>query len=417
MVMRDILEQLSAAQTRLRAIHQAAEAEDRDLNEAERAEWDDLTGKVTALRERERRQMVLDAEERTAAQREPGQSVDAQPTDQKHGEWRSFGEFLQAVRWAQNDPRLSYKNLEGEAETRAMSMGTGAAGGFLVPEQFLDTLLQVDPQDAVVRPRASVIPAGDPPDAAIEIPALDQSGVRGIYSGVSVSWLDEGGAKPEAEPQFLNVRLEPKEVAGHTIVTDKLLRNSTAAGSLVSTLLRRAIVAAEDQAFLSGAGAGRPRGIIGHVSTIAVSRGVANEVAYQDIIGIYSRALLGGPLCWVASPTLLPQLMTMVDAAGNLVWQPNAREGAPGTLLGLPLIINQRSPALGARGDLLLADFDYYLIKDGSGPFVDASPHLRFLNNQTVIKAFWNVDGEPWLTSPLLLEDGVSTVSPFVVLE
>ena len=70
MVMRDILEQLSAAQTRLRAIHQAAEAEDRDLNEAERAEWDDLTGKVTALRERERRQMVLDAEERTAAQRE-----------------------------------------------------------------------------------------------------------------------------------------------------------------------------------------------------------------------------------------------------------------------------------------------------------------------------------------------------------
>lgn len=416
MAMREILEQLTAAQTRLHAIHKAAEAENRDLNEAEHKEWDDLTGKVTALREREKRQVALDAEERAAARREPGRAPDAQPQGEQAQEWRGFGEFLQAIRWAQNDPRLQYKKLEGDAEQRVLSMGVGVAGGFMVPTQFRPQLLQVDPQGAVVRPRATVIPAGDPPDAAIDIPALNQAGARGVYSGVTVTWIGEGVAKPESEPQFLRVTLDPNEVAAHTIVTDKLLRNSDAAGTLVSTLLRRAITAAEDADFLAGPGGARPQGVIGHAGTVNVARAGAGLIGYADIVGMYSRVLMGGPLVWVASPTALPQLMTMVDAGGNLLWQPNAREGAPGTLLGIPMIINQRSPVLGANGDLLLADWNYYLIKDGSGPFVDASPHLLFLRNETIIKAFWNVDGEPWMTTPLLLEDGVTTVSPFVAL-
>jgi len=413
--MKDILAQIAGYQTRLHAIHKAAEAENRDLTEAESKEWADLTDKVTALREREKRQAIVDAQEREAAQRQPGVPLDAAKSEPAQ-EWRGFGEFLQAIRWAQNDPRLQYKKLDGDAEQRVLSMGVGVAGGFMVPRQFRPELLSVDPQGAVVRPRATVIPAGDPPDAAIDIPALDQSGARGVYSGVQVTWIGEGVAKPESEPQFLRVTLDPNEVAAHTIVTDKLLRNSDAAGALVSTLLRRAITAAEDWDFLRGPGGARPQGVIGHAGTVNVARAGAGAIGYADIVNMYASVLMGGPLVWVASPTALPQLMAMVDAGGNLLWQPNAREGAPGTLLGIPVLINQRSPVLGANGDLLLADFNYYLIKDGSGPFVDASPHLLFLRNETVIKAFWNVDGGPWMTTPLLLEDGATQVSPFVAL-
>lgn len=417
MAMKQILEQISVHQTRLHELHKGAEAENRDLTEAESAEWRDLCEKVTALREREKRQAIVDAEERAAAQRQPGVSIDAQPAA-KSDEWRHFGEFLQAVRWNQSDKRLQYQPFEAgaDAENRVLSMGVGAAGGFMVPDQFRPQLLQIDPQSAIVRPRATIIPAGNPPDSAITMPALDQSGARGVYSGVTVTWIGEGAAKPESEPQFLEVKLEPHEVAAHTIVTDKLLRNSDAASMVVTTLLRRAITAAEDADFLAGPGGARPRGVIGAPGTINVARAGAGLIGYADVVGMYSRVLLGGPLVWVASPTALPQLMTMVDAGGNLLWQPNAREGAPGTLLGIPLIINQRSPVLGANGDLLLADWNYYLIKDGSGPFVDASQHVLFVQNQTVIKAFWNVDGQPWLTTPLQLEDGVSTVSPFVAL-
>jgi HK97 family phage major capsid protein len=73
---------------------------------------------------------------------------------------------------------------------------------------------------------------------------------------------------------------------------------------------------------------------------------------------------------------------------------------------------------VGTEGDLILADCSYYLIKNGSGPFVEASPHVYFTSNQTVIKAFWNVDGKPWLSQPIPLEGSTSnTVSPFVVLQ
>lgn len=387
--------------------------EARGFTEEERAERDRLKGEVDRMDE-----LIKSAREVLAAEdngeRHDQPSGEPQPTQT---EFRQFGDFLQAVRYNPSDPALRRRELPKGAEGRVMSMGVGAAGGFIVPEQFSLVIRQVDPQAAVFRPRALVIPAGDPPDSAITIPALDQSGARGVYSGVVVQWIAEGAAKPETEPQLREIKLEPQEVAAYTVLTDKLLRNSAAAGALVTALLRKAIVAAEDVAFLRGTGVGQPLGIIGHPAAINVARAGAGAIAYADVVGMYARFLSGGRGIWIASQTTLPQLMTMVDAGNHVVWQPNAREGAPGTLFGLPVALNQRNPVLGAQGDLMLVDLDYYLIKDGSGIAIAMSEHPRFTQNQTIIKAWWNVDGQPWLNSPLLQEDGVSTVSPFVVLQ
>ncbi len=332
-------------------------------------------------------------------------------------QFRDFGEFLQTVKYNPQDPILRAKEMSDKTQKRFLNMGIGANGGFIVPDQFSNQIKMVDDQAAIFRPRAQVIPAGDPPDAAITIPALDQGGANGVYAGVQVTWIAEGAQKPETEPAFREIRLEPNEVAAHVVVTDKLLRNSAAAGALVSSLLRKAIIAAEEDAFLSGNGAGQPLGIIGHPAAIQVARAGAGAIAYNDVVNMYARAKFGGQLAWIGSQTVLPQLMRMVDAGNNLVWQPNAREGAPGTLLGIPFLLNDQSPILGAEGDLILVDLNYYLIKDGSGISISMSEHPLFTQNRTIIKAFWNVDGQPWLSTPLLARDGVSTVSPFVVLD
>lgn len=333
-------------------------------------------------------------------------------------EFREFGDFLQTVRWNPGDPALKTREVAKNAEGRALSMGQGALGGFIVPEQFDNNIKMVNDQQAIFRPRCQVIPAGDPPDSAITIPALDQSGARGVYSGVVVRWIAEGEQKPETEPSFREIKLEPQEVAAHTILTDKLLRNSAAAGALVSSLLRKAIIASEEDCFYTGDGNGKPLGIIGHPACVVIVRAVANQIGYADVVAMYARAKFGGRLAWVTSQTCLPQLMTMVAPATNtLVWQPNAREGAPGMLLGISVLLNDQSPILGNLGDLALVDLDYYLIKNGSGIAIAMSEHPRFTRNQTIIKAFWNVDGQPWLNTPLLQRDGVSTVSPFVVLQ
>lgn len=348
----------------------------------------------------------------------PGEEPKKQykPRPMGPNEFREFGDFLQTVRWNPNDPALKNREIKN-SESRALQMGVGALGGFIVPEQFSNAIRMINDQEAIFRPRAQVIPAGDPPDAKITIPALDQSGDKGIYSGVTVRWIGEGEEQPETEPSFREISLEPQEIAGHTIVTDKLLRNSAAAGALVTSLLRKAIIAAEEDAFFTGDGVAKPRGIIGHPATINVARSSDGQITYTDVTNMYARAKFGGRLVWVTSQTTLPQLMRMTDTANNLVWQPNAREGAPGLLLGIPVLINDQSPILGSEGDLVLLDLDYYLIKDGSGISIAMSEHPRFTRNQTIIKAFWNVDGQPWLNTPLLQRDGVSTVSPFVVLD
>lgn len=389
-----------------RALHEKAKAESRALSEEEQAQYSALMGEIDARKaEIEREERLQGLEMGHPASREPGPN-----------EIREFGDFLQTVRWNPADPALKRRAPAQSVERRDLSMSVGGAGGFIVPDQHQDAIRMVDPASAIFRPRAQVIPAGSPPDAPITIPALDQSGAKGVYSGVVVQWIGEGALKPQTEPSFREIKLEPQEVAAHIVVTDKLLRNSAAAGALCTRLLRGAIIGSEEDTFLRGDGVAKPLGIIGHPATIQVARAAANTIGYADVVGMYARAKFGGRLGWIGSQTILPALMGMVDAGNNHVWQPSAREGAPGTLLGLPLLLNDQSPTLGNEGDLILVDLDYYLIKDGSGIAIQASEHPLFTSNRTIIKAFWNVDGQPWLTTPLLQRDGVSTVSPFVAL-
>lgn len=332
---------------------------------------------------------------------------------QDPNEFRNLGEFLYCVRFKQSDPRLqdSYQ----EFNNRDLEMGEGASGGFMVPQQFSQEIRQVEPGEAIVRPRATVVPAGNPPDASYTFPALDQSQSEGMHAGVEMTWIGEGEEKPETEPSFREVTLAPKEVAGHTVITDKLLRNWPAANQFVTTVFNRAMNAEEDYQFLRGDGVAKPLGFIQSGAAYEQSRDTGNEIKFEDVKNMYSRVKMGGQLVWIGSQELLPQLMTLQDDANQFIWQPNAREGAPGQLLGIPFLFSERTPGLGDKGDLSLVDLNYYMIKDGSGPFVAASEHVYFKRNKTVIKIFWNVDGQPWLTEPLQLENDYQ-VSPFVIL-
>jgi len=45
------------------------------------------------------------------------------------------------------------------------------------------------------------------------------------------------------------------------------------------------------------------------------------------------------------------------------------------------------------------------------------SEHVQFVKDKTLIKAVYNVDGQPSINDKLTLEDGTNQVSPFVVLD
>ena len=444
--LQELLEMRAEKVQKQRNLLDKAKNESRDLTPEEIGVFDqldaeivDLDGQIEVVKAKNEREAKVAAREKDLNKplNTPFRPVDmgTQVAKKDNGGFKSLGEFIDAVRFGDNSGRLIERPLDKKSGgyevpeafraafmpsfRNEFSMGTGSAGGFAVPEIYQTDVKMLSPESSVVRSRAFVIPAGDIPDTTIHMPILNQ-GTNGVYGGVNVQWTSEGESKPDTSASLKELQLTPQEVSATTVMTNKLLRNWTAASSFISNLLSQATSAAEDMAFLKGDGVGKPKGILNAAGAMRVDRATANSIGFADVskmrAALYSESLAGA--VWVANQSIIPQLVSIQDANGRYIFlQGDVTKGIPSTLYGLPIMFTGRTPALGSKGDLILADFSKYLIKDGSGPFISASPHVLFQTDKTMIKIMWNVDGQPWVTDPLTLEDGVTQVSPFVVLD
>ncbi|UIK04900.1 phage major capsid protein [Neorhizobium galegae] len=412
----------------MRGMITAAETADRDFSAEEQAAYDALQAEKDGLDTRIGRLEGQEAAETAlnvvipAASRRGGIERAGGPEAAK--EFESMGEFLHAVRFRPSDQRLNFVEGVGHQPDdngmqAEMRMDNDTSGGFMVPTQLRNTLLSVRPQDALVRPRATVLEAGDPPDAGVTMPAIEQGGANpgNMFGGMTFSWIEEGGEKLETDADLSAITLTPHEIAGFVTVTDKLLRNWRASASFLEGQMRSGVSAAEDYAFLRGNGVTQPLGAINAPAMKYINRTTALQVTYVDLLKMVAVLLMrGGVPVWSMPQSAIIPLAQLTDPEGHYIWKPDARDGFAGTLLGYPVRWNNRAPALGVKGDIILADWSYYLIKDGSGPFVAASEHVKFTQNKTVIKIFWNVDGAPWMKAPIKEENGYE-VSPFVGLD
>ncbi|MBA7666104.1 hypothetical protein ES703_74181 [subsurface metagenome] len=321
---------------------------------------------------------------------------------------KSVGEFCQDARW----PEMR--------EQRGFSMTLGEEGGFLVPDLLAERILQVTPESSIVRPRCTIIPPDEAhPDAKVGIPCVDSE--EGVLGGVQVSWLAEGAEKPEIKkPKLVMLELEPKEVGAHCVVTDKLLRNASAITVFLETTFRQALYSEEDDQCISGDGVGKPLGILNSDAKILVPRNTGMTFKFEDVARMMTvfYYINWTSAVWLINHTVLAQLIEMVDAGSHRVFiGADPSKLLPPSLLGIPCIFSDRNPVLGATGDVMLLDLRFYLLKSGSGPFIKASEHMLFTENKTIIKMWYGCDGSPWLRKPILMKDGVTKRSPFVVLE
>ena len=396
---------------KMRGILATADEAKRDLTDEETRAYEGFekdADKVKADVAREERLSVAELEMRRRVD-DPLRP----PVIQNQGElkeFKNFGEFMHSVRFNPSDPRL--------IENRAQQMVIGESGGYAVPPQFIGGLLSITPQEAIFRPRCTVIPAGDSPDTDITMPALDQGASQNMYGGVTVVSIAEGETLTETDAKIKEIKLQPHETGAFITVTDKLLRNWSACSSLIQTLLRQALIAWEDTKILSGSGASEPLGILNAPCKKNKTRATASQISFADVITMYSYLKFGGSPLWVASQTTLPQIMAIQGGNSENIFQPDVRANVSGKLLGIPLFLADRSPALGTEGDLILVDPKYYLLKDGMGIKIALSSDFLFTSNKTVFKAIFSVDGKPWLNEKIPLEGSTSnTISPFVVLK
>lgn len=393
----------------METLNTLAMEEGRAFTADEQTKYDEFNASQTALKTQiatAEKQETLNADMKmptTTPAHIVSNNVDAELVDD--AEFATLGEFMNAVRMG-TDSRLNF--------VAGQSMGTGSEGGFLIPEKFGEMITSFTPESALVRPRATVIPGGENPDAEISFPALDQSGDKGVYSGVVTTWLAENEEIDETSFSLREISMAPKGVAGFIALSNKLLRNTSAASTLGTNLLRQAISKAEDDAFIGGNGIGKPMGFLNHTSTVSVNRDTASTVKYADLVNMV-QAHKGDMKEWVISQTLYATIASMEDTAGSLIFT-NGVNGIASTLLGFPVKWSERTPTKGVKGDVMLLDLSYYYVKDGSGLLLSASSHVKFTSDKTLFKVTKSVDGQSSMNDKLKLENG-EFVSPFVVLD
>lgn len=344
-------------------------------------------------------------------------------------EFKEWGEFLEAAhqagRGARPDPRLeAFKETRDGREAKDMVESVGASGGYLVPTEFLTDVQAVQAELSIVRQRATIIRMRR---RQINIPVLDQTGttanVPHWFGGLTFYWADEGTQKTESDPSFREIQLVAHKLIGYTRASDELVDDAAISlGDFLSGPMGFAggVAWMEDYAFLRGTGAGQPLGVINAGATITVNRAsTGTPVQYADLVNMYESFLPSGRGVWIMNQSAMSNLMSITDTAGNYLWLPNMQNvaaGVPATLFGLPLIFTEKLPAVGTAGDVLLADFNYYLIGDRQATTIESTKYDRWQYDQTSWRVVHRVDGQPWLSTYLTYSDGSTTVSPFVIL-
>ncbi|MAH44699.1 phage major capsid protein [Candidatus Pacearchaeota archaeon] len=387
---------------------------------------------------------LLDAEKKfiPAAEGEqlPPVEVITSPEDKIYndpkGGFRDHGEFVCAITGKgtkyYGDSHFGKLKAWHNAVTKiagTMNEGDMSQGGYLVPVEFREQLLQTALEATIVKSRATMIPMQT---NRISIPAVvDTDHSTNYFGGIIPERTAEHGTKGVMKPAFDLVSLTLHKLTGMVYVTDELLEDSPISiPPILNALFGAAIAFEEDDAYLQGTGVNMALGAFNAGNPCLITQAIEaaqpiNTVLWQNIVNMWSRlhpASMKNAI-WVANNETFPQLASMamaVGAGGVPVWMPaNGVAGTPfGSLMGRPLFLTEKMQALSTAGDIGLGDFSQYLVaqKAGGGLQTATSMHYHFNYDEQTFRFVLRYDGQPWWLSDLTPKRGTNTLSPFVIL-
>lgn len=296
----------------------------------------------------------------------------------------------------------------------------GSRMGVLMPEYMINEMLNVETGFAeIAYPRAMKLPRGSQPDAKIKVPCRGQT-ATGLMDHVTFANRAELGASTQTDYDLMWTELEPTERSAYVRISNDLLDNVPVTSSILMQLFREEQIYQNDNMMINGVGVAEPLGILKADARKEITRNTTLTIKFADIVKMRASMIPQSlsRCVWIANLGCRETIESMVDLNNRYIFgSGDISKGYPETLSGLPIIFTDRVPALGTTGDLSLVDWKYYIIKDGTGPAIEQSKEVYFLNRITVMMMWWKNDGKPWLNRPILCRDNSTTISPFVVLK
>ena len=244
----------------------------------------------------------------------------------------------------------------------ALQVGTDSEGGYLVPDEYERTLIEALEDQNIFRQLAHVIhtSSGDR-----KIPVVASKG--------TASWIDEEAQYPESDDAFGQVSIGAYKLATMIKISEELLNDSVFdMPAYIAKEFARRIGAAEEEAFFTGNGTGKPLGILAATggAEAGVTAAAADKISMDEVIDLFYslRAPYRRNAVFIMNDATVKALRKLKDGQGQYLWQPSITAGTPDTILNRPVYTSGFMPTL-ATGNktILFGDLGYYWVADREG--------------------------------------------------
>lgn len=318
----------------------------------------------------------------------------------RFGDFRCSDEYVKAY-----ETYLKRGEHTPVSEMRALSEGTAGSGDVLPPVEFHNELAKRLQNIVTVRNISRVLPLGSwKREIAFET-ALPNA-----------AFIAEGSAPTENSGTFTNRVLQPRRLAGLSLVSNELMEDAPARGpgfsieSILTEQFARKFGEVEESGFLVGNGtAPNPKGILTYTSgantTVSTGATMGGTVASPALTAanvidwVYSipRQYRMHSSCAILTSDavlgMIRKLASISSGTVNYFWQPSGMLGEPDRIMGIPVYASAYVNSITAGSVIGIAGaFDYCVIGERSGYTLKVLRERYADSNQTGFLAQNRVD-------------------------
>lgn len=401
-------------------------AENRDFSAEEKVQWEkantdfnDLTRQIDLSRRAEEVDATLNARRGGVPGREDTTERRSKPNDRSPASVRAEARALTLQAWLLRGAKRPLKDRHVRAceslgfnpnaqeidirltrrgvEARALSVGTTTAGGFTVPQGFVDNLERALLQYNGPRQVADVMrtATGQP----LPWPSVNDTGNVGELLAENTTAANQDVVF--AQTTFNAYKYGSKLVAvSSELLNDSAFDLATELGSILGERIGR-IQAAH---FTTGTGTSQPQGVVTG-ATLGQTGASTTAIAADEILGLIHSvdpAYRADPsFALMMSDTVLAAVRKLKDSQNRYLFNDDQMTTGAGSgpfagkVFGVPVVVNQQmTTALTTGQKIMLAGaFRFYKIRDVNTIRLMRSDDRYFEVDQTAFVAFLRSDG------------------------
>lgn len=302
----------------------------------------------------------------------------------------------------------TYSPAEGVAIKAALSVGSNPDGGYTAPIEWDRTVTDALVEISEMRMYASV-------------QTVDGQGFTKLYNAKGTAgmsgWVGETDARPEtATPQLTPYSFSFGEIYANPAMSQRSLEDPELdLAAWLAGEVEEEFALQEGNAFLSGDGVNKPKGVLMYDATAEgalaaalrhplgpigeVPSGAVGALSRNGLINLtrgLKPARRNGASFYM-NDTTMGEVMKLDDGQGNLLWQPSFQAGTPGqmlgygtrTLTGMPDIATGNIAVMFGNMERTYRIFDRVGMSVLRDPYTN-KPYVHFYTRKRVGGGLWN---------------------------